>query len=54
MQIQIDKKQIIEFCKCYKEYRKFVDDTNFLSGIFQGIGFLIEKDLIEKWKKSIF
>ena len=54
MQIQIDKKQIIEFCKCYKEYRKFVDETNFLSGIFQGIGFLIEKDLIEKWKKSIF
>ena len=54
MQIQIDKKQIIEFCKCYKEYRKFVDETNFLSGIFQGIGFIIEKDLIEKWKKSIF
>ena len=54
MSTQIDKQQIIDFCKSYKEYENFVEKANSLDSIFQGIGFLIENDLINKWKMSIF
>ena len=54
MSTQIDKQQIFDFCKSYKEYENFVEKANSLDSIFKGIGFLIENDLIKKWKTSIF
>ena len=54
MSTQIDKQQIFDFCKSYKEYENFVEKANSLDSIFKGIGFLIENDLIKNWKISIF
>ena len=49
------KREIFALCTDYNNYEKFIkefsDDTN---KTYEGIGYLIEKDLIKNYEKSIF
>ena len=58
MSTQINKEitqQIFDLCKLYNEYEKFIENVSSSPNEnFEYIGYLIENDLIKKWKISIF